>query len=145
MSSATESFANQVSRWGNATWQQAMHYEGGRQVALGASLLRSLPWWTLRPVSSSRAEAAGRIAAFGAMGEGISLHYVPSTILEERLQGMRGLPVDVPGPGRARFIDPASLVGQDLGMIEPTAEGTWLPPDTPTYADWLLLVDARPG
>ena len=58
---------------------------------------------------------------------------------------MRGLPVDVPGRGRARFIDPASLVEQDLGMIEPTAEGTWQPPEAPTYADWLLLVDARRG
>ena len=145
MSSATESFANQVSRWGNATWQQAMHYEGGRQVALGANLLRGLPWWTLRPVSSARAEAAGRVAAFGVTGDGISLHYLPSTLLEERLQGMRGLPVDVPGPGRARFIDPASMVEHDLGTIEPSAEGTWLPPESPTYADWLLIVDARPG
>jgi hypothetical protein len=145
MSSATEAFANQVSRWGNATWQQAMHYEGGRQVALGVSLLRGLPWWTMRPVSQGRAAAAGRIAAFGAIGDRISLHYLPSTLLEERLQGMRGLPVDVPPAGRARFIDPASLVEHDLGRIEPSADGTWLPPETPTYADWLLLVEDRPG
>src|SRR4029079_15691307 len=123
----------------------AMHYEGGRQVAAGAEFLRGPPWGTFRPISSARAEAAGCISAFGAAGDGISLHYLPSTLLEERLQGIRGLPVDVPGPARARYVDPASMIEHDLGTIEPSQDGTWQPPEAPTYADWLLLVDSRPN
>ena len=112
MSSATELFANQVSRWGNATWQQAMHYAGGRQVALGANLLREPPVVDAadrsRPPARKRPVAWPRSASWATASP---LHYLPSTLLEERLQGMRGLPVDVPGPGRSRF-DRSGLDGR---------------------------------
>jgi Protein of unknown function (DUF4038) len=141
MSSDAEAFANQVSRWGNASWQRAMHYEGGLQVAAGVRLLRELPWWTLRPVSVTRAEAAGRVAPFGAANDELSIHYLPSILLEERLRGMRDLPVDVPAGGRfARWIDPSTMTEHVIGPVEPAEDGTWQPPEPPTYADWLLLV-----
>lgn len=143
MSSDAEAFANEVSRWGNTPWQQAMHYEGGRQVAAAAGLLRGLAWWELRPVPAARAESAGRIAPFGAASTDLSVHYLPSILLDERLRGMRGLPIDVPlaGPCSARYVDPSSLVEHQLGDVESSGDGTWQPPETPTFADWVLIVE----
>lgn len=142
MSSDSEAFANEVSRWGNAAWQRAMDYEGGRQVAAGAGFLRSLEWWKLRPLPATRAESAGRIACFGAGSDELTLHYLPSTLLEEQLLGMRNLPVDVPACGaiEARFIDPTTMDEQAIGVVTRGPDGTWEPPEPPTYADWLLLV-----
>lgn len=143
MSLAGDASEQRVSQWGNGSWQAAMHYEGGRQVAAGAGLLRQLPWWTLRPVDDARAQAAGRVRAFGARGQGVTLHYLPSRIVEERLRGMRDLPVEVPaGGGQAKYVDPATMVVQELGRVEPGPDGTWQPPQLPTYADWLLLVES---
>ena len=143
MAVANETSDQHVSKWGNSTWRRAMHYEGGRQVAAGAGLLRGLPWSSLRPIDAARAHAAGRVSPFGAANETMTIHYLASRIVEERLQGMRGLPVDVPsGGGRARFIDPASMEEQAIGRVEPAADGTWQPPEPPTYADWLLLVES---
>jgi hypothetical protein len=144
MAVAGDSSEQQVSKWGNRTWREAMHYDGGRQVAAGATWLKQLPWWTLRPVPGTRAEAAGRINPFGATNDAISLHYLPSRVMEERLHGMRDLPIDVPaGDGVARFIDPSTMEEYEIGPIKPGEDGTWQPPELPTYADWLLLVDAR--
>jgi hypothetical protein len=143
MSSEAEAFANHASRWGGAPWQRAMHHEGARQVAAGAGLLRGLPWWTLRPVASTRAEAAGRVAPYGAASDERSIHYLPSILVEERLRGMRDLPIDVPprGPSRARFVDPSTMAEHPVGPVQPDADGTWRPPEPPTYADWLLIVE----
>lgn len=145
MSSSLERFANSVSRWGNTTWQEAMHHEGGRQVALARRLLERHEWWRLRPVPGERARAVGRLDAFGAANDAVAIYYLPSLLLEERAQGMRGLPVDVPGRGSAiaTFIDPMNLQEHPVGALTASVDGTWSPPPTPTYADWLLVIERR--
>jgi hypothetical protein len=35
--------------YGLITWEEAMHLEGGRQVAAGKTWLSNLPWWTFQP------------------------------------------------------------------------------------------------
>ncbi len=145
MSSDAEAFANEVSRWGDTSWQRAMGYEGGRQVAAGAGLLRGLEWWRLLPVPPARAQEAGRIAAFGATSDELSIYYLPSILVEERLRGMRDLPVDVPSIGSwsARYVDPANLTEHAIDVIEPTADGDWRPPEPPTFADWILIMERQ--
>lgn len=146
MSSASQAFANSVSRWGTITWQQAMHHAGSRQVGLGRAILESVDWWELLPVSPKRARQVGRVSPFGAMSARQAIYYLPSILLDEALLGMRDLPLDVPeGASEARYVDP-STGDEHAGMVvEAAADGTWRPPQAPTYADWLLVIGPADG
>lgn len=143
MSSRTARFANQVSSWGNITWQEAMHHPGGRQVGMGANLLRTLPWWELRPADASVAEEAGRVASHMAVSDRTILVYLPSFLIDERLQGLRDRPIPLPaGRWAGRFVDPSSGIEQPIGTVEAGSDGTWTP-TLPSLEDWVLILEAE--
>lgn len=145
MSAADHAFANSVSRWGATTWQEAMHHEGGRQIAAGRSLLDRIEWPALRPIDPTRAQAAGRVAALAMASERSALYYLPSMLIDQRLTGMRELPLDLPGDGpwRATFVDPRSMDEHPVVGVERGSDRRWTPPPRPTMADWLLLIETK--
>jgi hypothetical protein len=147
MASAREPFSSTVSRWGTSTWQEAMHYPGGRQVGLGRQILEQFKWWDLRPLDVPRASQANRLNPFAASTEDFALYYLPSGLLDDKLRGMRGLPIDVStvGPSMARFIDPRTTRDYPIGPVEPDSDGVWRPPTPPSREDWLLVVESEPG
>jgi len=133
-------------RWGVGTWQDAMHYAGGRQIAQAGPLLRRLEWWRLRPIVGPDVLAAGRRSVLGASSERVAVYYLPSEVLAEEWGGVRGLSIDVAGfaGATARFIDPRNLAEETIAPLDPDDAGRWTVPATPTMEDWLLVLEA-PG
>jgi hypothetical protein len=44
---------------------------------------------------------------------------------------------------RAFYFDPKSGKEHDLGSVTPDSAGSWKPPMTPTYADWVLVLEKK--
>jgi hypothetical protein len=42
---------------------------------------------------------------------------------------------------RAFYFDPSTANQRDLGKVEPDATGTWQAPLTPTFKDWVLVLE----
>jgi hypothetical protein len=127
--------------WGVGTWESAMHYPGSRQVGLGRKLLDRLDWSEMRPVDGETPD--GRIGAFALVCDRRRLYYFPSALVEERLQGMRGLPILIGANVRAtaRFVDPRTLAEHMIDAVRPGEDGSWTPANAPSMEDWLLVVD----
>ena len=124
-------------------WEAELDSVGTRQAEVGASLLRSLDWWTLEwspgVVLSSPGE---RIAAVG-RGSGIGVFYFPSlapgstaTIDGDRLGGRF----------TATFVDPSTGANGEVihaagpGKVVVTAPGKNAAGDT----DWLVVTRPAP-
>lgn len=127
--------------WGSGTWESAMHYPGSLQVGLGRQLLDRLGWNEMRPSDDEPPE--GRVGAFALVADHRRLYYFPSALVEERFQGLRGLPIVIGrhGQATARYIDPRSLDEHAIDAVRPDEDGSWMPPNAPTMEDWLLLID----
>jgi hypothetical protein len=128
--------------WGVGVWQEAMHYPGSRQVALGGRLLERLGWWTLRPVVAPHVRERGRRSAFGAASDDVALYYLASEFVAEEWRGVKGLAIDVARfeGAQATWVDPRTLDEHPIGAVTPDPSGRWEVPPTPSMEDWLLLV-----
>jgi hypothetical protein len=126
--------------WGAGTWESAMHYPGSRQVGFGRQFLDRLDWSRMRPIEPA---PDGRIGSFALASDDRRLYYLPSALVEERLQGMRGLPIPLEAntQATARFVDPRTLDEHAVDVVRPGDDGTWIPPNAPSMEDWLLLID----
>ncbi len=162
MSSATEPFAPTGSyagqgvwqRQGSGTWQEAMHWPGGRQVAMGRGLFERYRWWEFEPLLRDEAERAGRRWSFaaGIPGE-VLVCYLGSVAFDVELQGLVAVdpwdprPATIPldGSGRAAWFDPRTGADIDLGEARPDADGRWEVPLKPTDEDWVLVVEMGSG
>ena len=147
MASDREAFSNTVSRWGTVTWRAAMDYPGSRQVGLGRTFLEQFEWWSFRPVAGDQATQAGRLNPFGAANDHTAIYYLPSLLIDARMRGMRGLPIDVPADleSEARFVDPRTLRQYQIGPVRRGADGKWAQPDPPSNEDWLLVIERGSG
>jgi hypothetical protein len=131
--------------WGAGTWESAMHYPGSRQVGLGRQFLERLDWSQMQPDDAEAPE--GRIGSFALAADHRRLYYLPTVLVEERLQGMRGLPIPLGANARAtaRFVDPRTLDEYPIDAVRPSEDGSWTPPNAPSLEDWLLLIDIEPA
>lgn len=132
--------------WGTGVWQEAMHYPGSAQVALGGRLLERLRWWTLRPVVAPHIREQGRRSAFGAASDDVAAYYLASEFVSEEWRGVKGLSVDVAGfeGASASWVDPRDLHERPIGAVTPDADGRWAVPPTPSMEDWLLVIERTP-
>lgn len=48
--------------WGEQTWQEAMHFEGAKQIGCCRKYLNQYEWWKLRPVQDKVKEPEGKTA-----------------------------------------------------------------------------------
>jgi hypothetical protein len=121
------------------TWEQALDHPGAEQVALGARLLRALPWWRLRP-TPSQARAVDRDVppvrqpACAQVQHELWLTYCPTGSGRVELLGLDDL------GWQATWIDPKTGAEQAIGAIGVPASGEWPAPPPPTDEDWLLLL-----
>ena len=120
-------------------WHEALGYAGAEHCAIGARLLRSLPWWRLRPCPERVALAPPapdlhrRPFCARVPGE-LYLAYAPSAEGNLVLKGLEE------GAWRARWIDPRDGTTHELGALEMGIERVWRAPTAPSPDDWLLMV-----
>jgi len=130
--------------WGNTPWQEAAQLPGSRQVGLGATFLRSLPWWRIEPHPEWIAEPYAKdkprgLHAAGIPGE-LRLVYHPNQWNPPKLRGLeKGVTY------AASYFDPATGERIPVGAAQPDAEGNWTPPPVEVVHDWVLVLEKTPA
>jgi hypothetical protein len=51
--------------------------------------------------------------------------------------------IEAGGSYRAFYFDPKSGKEHDLGGVTADSAGSWTPPRTPTFADWVLVLEKK--
>jgi len=149
MSSRHEPFRGSTDSWGDACWQDAMHYAGSAQMQYARKLFDRYPWWRLE----AREEPDlpdGRLSAYAAgIPRTLGIWYLPCNHLPAELQGMsmgwHGVaPVAVePGASYTAFYhNPRTGDDLPIGPVTPT-DGRWTPPRTPSKEDWVLVLEDK--
>ncbi len=125
--------------WGNTPWQQAMNYPGGKQVGVGAKLLRSLPWQQMKPHPEwvhphwndrepHRPSAAG-------IAEKLRVIYTPALWNQPRLTQLE--------PGltyKARLVNPSTGQATPMGDVEADNKGEHSLQTFPEQRDWVIVL-----
>ncbi len=126
--------------WGDTPWEIAYQLPGSGQLGLGKKLLSRYDWWRIEPHpewieprwNKSNYELP---YAAGIAGE-LRLIFIPLLFDRPKVTNLEsGVSY------RASYFDPATGQQRDLGNVEPDGAGTWQAPLTPTFADWLLVLE----
>ncbi|HSV74731.1 MAG TPA: DUF4038 domain-containing protein [Chthonomonadales bacterium] len=129
--------------YGSIPWDEAMHLEGGRQIAAGKRWLQKLEWWTLAPHFTWAAWDGGAGPAAGAVGAppvGLGRGNGPRVfyLLEDRPIILRQLE-----PGRTYAVshfDPVSCEESVGGALTADRKGEARLPAPGHGHDWVALL-----
>lgn len=137
--------------WGDAPWEEAMHFPGSRQVGLGGKFLKRFPWWQMRRqpdwIDESKpigifVEHTKENDPYAPVAAGIPrklrMVYVP--MCGPTQPTIKAIEPDV--QYTARYFDPVTGREIMLGPVRPDAAGQWVPPLPPTVHDWLIVLEA---
>jgi len=128
--------------WGNTPWDVAAKLPGSTQIGLGKGLLLQYPWWQLEPHPEWvdphwSKENYERPYAAGIPGE-VRLVFIPPAWDPPKVRGLE------PGVAyRAFYFDPAVGKRHEALDVTPDATGAWQAPITPTFADWILVLERK--
>jgi len=126
--------------WGDTPWNTAYQLPGSRQLGLAKELLAHYAWWRFEPHPEWVDPHWGK--------ENYELPYAAGIPAEVRVIFIPVLfdPVKVKSlesdlAYHAFYFDPTTGKQHDLGKVEPDASGTWQATLTPTFADWVLVLE----
>jgi hypothetical protein len=148
MSSRHEPFKGTTGSWGEGFWQDVMHHPGSAHVGVGATILRSYPWWKLEPCEEPAAAKAGHPFSLVARipGELIVVYLPCSCFPPDMLGNQPGWGGPFPlriEPGvryQAGYLDPRTGAVLPIGAVVPEG-GQWTPPRKPGMEDWVLVLE----
>jgi hypothetical protein len=133
--------------WGNTPWDAAAALPGSRQLGLGKELLMRYAWWRFEPhpewVDPHWSKEHYEEPYAAGIPREVRVIFIPLSWDPPRVKNLE--------PGvmyRAFYFNPATGKQQENIDVVPDAEGTWLPPVTPTFEDWILVLSvplAKPG
>lgn len=130
--------------WGHTPWQEAAQLPGSRQLGLSKRLLQRYEWWTIEPhpewvephatIEDNYAPYAGGIPGV------VRFIFLPSGVWGMLVKGL-----EREGHYHATLFNPINGAEQDLGPVEPDAQGDWQLPlaRAPIFQDWVLVLEAR--
>ena len=126
--------------WGNTPWNTAYQLPGSQQLGLAKELLAHYAWWRFEPHPEWVDPHWGKENyelpyAAGIPGE-VRVIFIP--VLFDPVK-VKSLESDV--AYHAFYFDPTTGKQHDLGKVEPDASGTWQATLTPTFADWVLVLE----
>lgn len=119
-------------------WSEALDHPGARQCGIGASLLRTLPWWQLQPCPERMQldpppDGAFPPACARVPGK-VWLAYLPDGSRHAILKGIE------PASWHARWFDPRTGEEHAIGSVTVGADLKWQAPLPPTSEDWVLIL-----
>jgi hypothetical protein len=130
--------------WGDVPWDVAAHLPGSQHIGLSKGLLMKYPWWRFEPHAEwvdphwSHEDYIQPYAA-GIPGE-VRVIFIPPAWNAPKVKDLEsGVRY------RAFYFDPKSGKEHDLGDVNPDSTGTWPAPITPTFADWVLVLEKKNG
>jgi hypothetical protein len=130
--------------WGDVPWDVAAELPGSQHIGLGKSLLMRYAWWHFEPHPEWvdphwSHENYEQPYAAGISGE-VRVIFIPPSWNPPTV---KSLEPDV--AYRAFYFDPKSGKEHDLGGVTPDSAGAWPAPITPTFADWVLVLEKKPS
>jgi len=127
-------------------WTAALDHLGAAQCARGVGLLKTLPWWELRPaperVQMDPAPGIYHRPFCAIATDRAWVVYLPEGKGQAILKGVS------PGAWRARWFDPRTGEEREIAPVEPDPNHKWRAPAAPTSDDWVIVLDrlhAREG
>ena len=126
--------------WGDTPWDTAYQLPGSQQLGLAKALLMRYAWWRLEPhpewVSPHWSKEDYELPyAAGIPGE-LRVIFIPLLFDPPKVKSL-----ELGVAYRAFYFDPSTGNQRDLGKVEPDATGTWQAPLTPTFKDWVLVLE----
>lgn len=126
--------------WGDTPWDIAYQLPGSQQLGLAKALLERYAWWRLEPhpewVSPHWSKEDYELPyAAGIPGE-LRVIFIPLLFDPPKVKSL-----EAGVAYRAFYFDPSNAQQRDLGKVEPDATGTWQAPLTPTFKDWVLVLE----
>ncbi len=128
--------------WGNVPWDIAAELPGSRHIGLSKGLLMKYPWWRFEPHPEwvephwTRDNYEQPYAA-GIPGE-VRMIFIPPAWNPPTVKS-----IESGVAYHAFYFDPASGKQHDLGAVTPDSTGAWPAPLTPTFADWVLVLEKK--
>ncbi len=128
--------------WGNVPWDVAANLPGSTHIGLSKALLMRYPWWRFEPHSDwtqPHWSVDNYILPYaaGISGE-VRVIFIPPAWTAPKVTNFEN------GVNyRAFYFDPKSGEQHDLGEVTPDSNGIWPAPITPTYADWILVLEKK--
>jgi hypothetical protein len=129
--------------WGEVPWDVAAELPGSEHIGIGKALLMRYPWWRFEPhpewVDPHWSKENYELAyAAGIPGE-VRFIFIPTPAGKART--VQSIEAGV--SYRAFYFDPKSGKEHDLGDVAPDSAGSWTPQRTPTFADWVLVLEKK--
>jgi hypothetical protein len=128
--------------WGDVPWDVAARLPGSQHIGFSKALLMRYPWWRFEPHSDwvdphwSKENYELPYAA-GVPGE-VRVIFIPPAWNPPTVKSLE------PGVAyRAFYFDPKSAKQHDIRDVTPDSTGAWPAPITPTYADWVLVLEKK--
>lgn len=135
--------------YGNRLWDEAARLPGSRQLGLAKSLLMRYPWWRFEPHQEWVDPASSSENYFLAYAAGIpgqvrviySYGLVFGATIKHFGAIMKVKHLEPAVRYRAFFFHPITGKEFPLGAVKPDAEGTWVVPQQPEVADWIVVLE----
>jgi len=128
--------------WGDTPWDVAAKLPGSGQLGLGKKLLMQYPWWRFEPHPEwvdphwSKEDYEQPYAA-GIPGE-VRVLFIPPMWDPPRVKSLEsGVAY------RAFYFNPATGKQYEPVEVTPDPTGLWQPPITPTFADWIMVLEKK--
>lgn len=128
--------------WGDTPWDVAYQLPGSQQLGVGKELLMRYPWWRLEPHPEwvephwSKEDYVLPYAA-GISGE-LRIMFLPPAWDPPKIMRLEsGIAYE------AFYFNPSNGKQHMIGKVVPEAAGTWQAPVSPTFADWILVLEKK--
>ncbi|MDR3674278.1 MAG: DUF4038 domain-containing protein [Acidobacteriota bacterium] len=128
--------------WGDVPWDVAAALPGSTHIGLGKALLLRYAWWKFEPHPEwadphwSKENYEHAYAA-GIPGK-VRVIFIPTAWDAPKVKSIE------PGVSyHAFYFDLRSGTQHNLGDVVPDSTGTWPAPITPTFADWVLVLEKK--
>lgn len=128
--------------WGNVPWDVAMELPGSQHIGFIKALLLRYEWWRFEPHAEWAdphwsTENYILPYAAGIPGE-VRVIFIPPAWNPPKVTSL-----EAGVPYRAFYFDPKSGQDHDLGEVAADSSGVWAAPITPTFADWILVLEKK--
>jgi Protein of unknown function (DUF4038)/Domain of unknown function (DUF5060) len=128
--------------WGNTPWEVACQLPGSGQIGHCKKMLVQYPWWRFEAHPEwvdphwTREDFMLPFAA-GIPGE-VRVVFIPTMWNSPKLNSL-----ETGTTYKAFFFNPRNGGQQTIGDVTGDASGSWEPPITPTFEQWLLILEKK--
>lgn len=128
--------------WGDTPWNIAYRLPGSHNLGLGKKLLMRYPWWRFEPhpewVEPHWSEQNYVLPYAAGIPGQVRVVFIPPRWDPPALKNLEaGISYE------AFYFNPATGKEHQKVKVTPGADGSWIPPLQPTFADWVLVLERR--